>query len=74
MLFLGDDNEMFNPYCSGNGDTVYRLLSGWLGNAETIFMLFFIVLWQGLFIWLFSQIRKNGMCRMSLSLVKAFGI
>ncbi len=25
---LGDDNEMFNPYYSGNGDTVYRLLSG----------------------------------------------
>lgn len=25
MLFLGDDNEMFNPYYSGNGDTVYRL-------------------------------------------------
>ncbi|HGX2041673.1 TPA: surface exclusion protein, partial [Escherichia coli] len=33
-------------------------LAGW-GNAETIFMLFFIVLWQGLFIWLFSQIRKK---------------
>lgn len=48
-------------------------LADW-GNAETVFMLFFIVLWQGLFIWLFSQIRKNGMCRMSLSLVKAFGI
>ncbi|TBS19956.1 hypothetical protein DXN12_24990, partial [Salmonella enterica subsp. enterica serovar Typhimurium] len=26
-------------------------LASW-GNAETIFMLFFIVLWQGLFIWL----------------------
>ncbi|HBB9201888.1 surface exclusion protein, partial [Klebsiella pneumoniae] len=25
-------------------------LASW-GNAETIFMLFFIVLWQGLFIW-----------------------
>ena len=33
-------------------------LAGW-ENAETIFMLFFIVLWQGLFIWLFSQIRKK---------------
>ena len=33
-------------------------LASW-GNAETIFMLFFIVLWQGLFIWLFSQIRKK---------------
>ncbi|EAN3269946.1 surface exclusion protein [Salmonella enterica subsp. enterica serovar Oranienburg] len=33
-------------------------LAGW-GNAETVFMLFFIVLWQGLFIWLFSQIRKK---------------
>lgn len=59
MLCLGDDNEMFSSYCSGNGDTVYRLLSGWLGKAETVFMLFFIVLWQGLFIWLFSQIRKK---------------
>ncbi len=47
-------------------------LASW-GNAETIFMLFFIVLWQGLFIWLFFN-TKNGMCRMSLSLVKAFGI
>ncbi|WP_446494730.1 hypothetical protein [Escherichia coli] len=25
-------------------------------------MLFFIVLWQGLFIWLFSQIRKKTEC------------
>ncbi len=33
-------------------------LADW-GNAETVFMLFFIVLWQGLFIWLFSQIRKK---------------
>ncbi|HAN2115801.1 TPA: surface exclusion protein [Escherichia coli] len=33
-------------------------LAGW-ENAETIFMLFFIVLWQGLFIWVFSQIRKK---------------
>ncbi|EYB64736.1 surface exclusion protein [Escherichia coli] len=33
-------------------------LAGW-GNDETIFMLFFIVLWRGLFIWLFSQIRKK---------------
>ncbi len=33
-------------------------LVGW-GKAETVFMLFFIVLWQGLFIWLFSQIRKK---------------
>ncbi len=37
MLFLGDDNEMFNPYCSGNGDTVYRLLSGWLGECRNNF-------------------------------------
>lgn len=28
-------------------------------NAETVFILCFIVLWQGLFIWLFSQIRKK---------------
>lgn len=48
-------------------------LADW-GSAETAFILFFIVLWQGLFIWLFSQIRKNGMCRMSLSLIKSFGI
>ncbi|HIH9188402.1 TPA: surface exclusion protein, partial [Escherichia coli] len=27
--------------------------------AETVFILCFIVLWQGLFIWLFSQIRKK---------------
>ena len=37
MLFLGDDNEMFNPYYSGNGDTVYRLLSGWLGECRNNF-------------------------------------
>ena len=45
-------------------------LADW-GSAETVFILCFIVLWQGLFIWLFSQ---NGMCRMSLNSVKAFGI
>ncbi|EAN0641438.1 surface exclusion protein [Salmonella enterica] len=33
-------------------------LADW-GSAETAFILFFIVLWQGLFIWLFSQIRKK---------------
>ena len=44
-------------------------LASW-GNAETIFMLFFIVLWQGCSL----KYEKNGMCRMSLSLVKAFGI
>ena len=59
MLFLGDDNEMFNPYYSGNGDTVYRLLSGWLGECRNNFYAVLIVLWQGLFIWLFSQIRKK---------------
>ncbi len=33
-------------------------LADW-GSAETVFILCFIVLWQGLFIWLFSQIRKK---------------
>ncbi|EJD4436213.1 surface exclusion protein [Escherichia coli] len=33
-------------------------LADW-GGAETVFILCFIVLWQGLFIWLFSQIRKK---------------
>ncbi|SPX22338.1 conjugal transfer protein TraS [Escherichia coli] len=28
---------MFNPYCFGNGDTVYRLLSGWLGECRNNF-------------------------------------
>lgn len=37
MLCLGDDNEMSSPYCSGNGDTVYRLLSGWLGEGRNSF-------------------------------------
>lgn len=37
MLCLGDDNEMFSSYCSGNGDTVYRLLSGWLGEGRNSF-------------------------------------
>ncbi len=57
--------------------TVIQLIACYLadwGGAETVFILCFIVLWQGLFIWLFSQIRKNGMCRMSLNSAKAFGI
>ncbi len=28
---------MSSPYCSGNGDTVYRLLSGWLGEGRNSF-------------------------------------
>ena len=28
---------MFSSYCSGNGDTVYRLLSGWLGEGRNSF-------------------------------------
>ena len=48
-------------------------LADW-GNAETVFMLFFIVLWQGLLSGCSLKYEKNGMCRMSLSLVKAFGI
>lgn len=28
---------MFRSYCSGNGDTVYRLLSGWLGEGRNSF-------------------------------------
>ncbi len=57
---------MFSPYCSGNGDTVYRLLSADWGNAETVFMLFFIVLWQGCLYGCSLKYEKNGMCRMSL--------
>ncbi|EHV9013810.1 surface exclusion protein, partial [Escherichia coli] len=40
--------------------TVIQLIACYLadwGSAETVFILCFIVLWQGLFIWLFSQIR-----------------
>ncbi|EJY0730860.1 surface exclusion protein [Salmonella enterica subsp. enterica serovar Sarajane] len=33
-------------------------LAGW-GGAETGFILFFVMLWQGLFIWLFIKIRKK---------------
>ncbi|WP_077821336.1 surface exclusion protein, partial [Escherichia coli] len=42
--------------------TVIQLIACYLadwGGAETVFILCFIVLWQGLFIWLFSQIRKK---------------
>ncbi|WP_077878611.1 surface exclusion protein [Escherichia coli] len=42
--------------------TVIQLIACYLadwGSAETVFILCFIVLWQGLFIWLFSQIRKK---------------
>ncbi len=42
--------------------TVIQLIACYLadwGSAETVFILCFIVLWQGLFIWLFIQIRKK---------------
>lgn len=75
MLCLGDDNEMFNPYCFGNGDTVYRLLSGWLGECRNNFYAVLHSTMAGtVYMVVLSNTKKNGMCRMSLSLVKAFGI
>lgn len=74
MLFLGDDNEMFNPYYSGNGDTVYRLLSGWLGECRNNFYAVLHSTMAGTVYMVVLSNTKNGMCRMSLSLVKAFGI
>lgn len=49
-------------------------LAEW-GVAETGIILLFVLLWQGLFIWLFIQIRKKKITYlMSSSLVKEFGM
>ncbi len=49
-------------------------LASW-GNAETIFMLFFHSTMAGtVYMVVLSNTEKTEMCRMSLSLVKAFGI
>ena len=45
-------------------------LADW-GSAETVFILCFIVLWQGLFIWLFLD---NLLIESRASSFKAFGI
>lgn len=74
MLCLGDDNEMSSPYCSGNGDTVYRLLSGWLGEGRNSFYAVLHSAMAGTVYMVVLSNTKNGMCRMSLNSVKAFGI
>ena len=49
-------------------------LAGW-GNAETIFYAVLHSTMAGtVYMVVLSNTKKNGMCRMSLSLVKAFGI